>query len=116
MRLPNGPSSCTRERELPHLVADRCAPVALVVAIPRRDLGDEMLERIGRTTRADHDGAVLDGDFHAIALIHLRLQRDRLREAQSQTVAPLCNLRSRGHVSTLSRRSGISMSSGVSPW
>ena len=66
-------------RELPRFVADRRAPIALVMAIPRRNLGDKLLEGIRRAARADH--AVLDRHVNAVAFIDLRFERDRFRKS-----------------------------------
>jgi hypothetical protein len=90
--------------ELPRFVADRCARIALIMAIPRRDLGDELFEGIRRPARADHDCAVLDRHVNPIAFVDLRLERDGFRKTQAQTVAPPRNLRHCGHVSTLNIR------------
>src|SRR5437773_2113817 len=85
--------SSTRRRDLPRLAADRRTPVALVVAIPRRNLGDELLEGVGRTAMADHDRAVLDGHVDRVAFIDPCFERHRLGQAQPQAIAPFCDLR-----------------------
>src|SRR5206468_5909020 len=87
--------------ELPHLVADRCAPIALIMAIPRRNLGDKFLEGIGRPAWSDHDGAVLDRHVNPVAFVDLRLARDGFWKTQAQAVTPARNLSARSHVSTL---------------
>jgi Arc/MetJ family transcription regulator len=48
-------------------VAEWCATIALVVAIPRRNLGDKLFERIGRPVRSDHDDAVVDRHVNPMA-------------------------------------------------
>ena len=69
-----------RRRAPPWLVADWCPPVALVVAIARRDLGEKLLQRIRRTIRTDHDHASLHRHVNCVALADLRLECHGLGE------------------------------------
>jgi hypothetical protein len=68
-------------RGLPRLVADGSAPVAVVVTIPRRYLGDELVERIRWATRADYDRTAPDRYNDRVAFIDLCLARNRFRKA-----------------------------------
>src|SRR2546425_4717772 len=91
-------------RESPHLAPDWRTPVTLVVAIARRNPGDELFEGIGRTARTNHDGTVLDRHVHRVAFVDLSLGGHRFRKTEAETIAPFSNLRFRRHVSTLNIR------------
>src|SRR5207244_6143876 len=62
-----------RNGELPHLVSERSAPIALIVAVPRSDTANEFVERVTRPTRTNHNRPIVDGHLDGIALIELRL-------------------------------------------
>ena len=55
-------------------MTDWCTPVDCVMAIARRDLCDELLKRVRRTARPNHDRTVSDRHIDGIALVELALK------------------------------------------
>jgi hypothetical protein len=112
------PDRRRRERtsELPNLAAGWGSPVALTVAIPRRDLRDELRQGVAGATRSNHYRTAFHRDVNGIPFIDLRFERNRFGQTESQAVAPLRNLRTGPHVSTLNIHPGVGGVNRRSGW
>jgi len=58
-RAGQGVIAKDRSRSGGHLIPERTAAIALVVAVLRSDATDELGQRLTRAARPDHDGAVV---------------------------------------------------------